>query len=103
MRESFRPATWSLAGISNAIGCRAYGSVGSPPTTSKRLWIWVAAGSAHRDLGQADGRHLRGLAVLAEWSGVPKAFDARPWGGDVLMLHPRDGDYSRVAVPRLGR
>ena len=25
------------------------------------LWIWVATGSAHRDLGAADGRHLRDL------------------------------------------
>lgn len=58
------------------------------------LWIWVATGSAHRDLGAADGRHLRELADLAEWSRVPKAFDPRPWGGNVLMLHPQDGDYS---------
>ncbi len=57
------------------------------------LWIWVAGGSAHRDLGHADGRHLRDVA-FTEWHEAPKAFDPRPWGGDVLMLHPRVGDYS---------
>jgi hypothetical protein len=57
------------------------------------LWIWVASGSAHRDLGHADGRHLRDVP-FTEWHVAPKAFDPRPWGGDVLMLHPRDGDYS---------
>lgn len=56
-------------------------------------WMWVAAGSAHRDLGHADGRHLRGVPFLA-WRDAPKAFDERPWSGDVLMMHPREGDYS---------
>ena len=58
------------------------------------LWIWVATGSAFRDLATADGRHLRELSGLAEWSAAPKAFDARLWGGDALMLHPCEGDYS---------
>jgi hypothetical protein len=58
------------------------------------LWMWVASGSAHRDLGAADGRHLRDITDFTQWRGTPKAFDERPWGGDVLMLHPHEGDYS---------
>jgi hypothetical protein len=58
------------------------------------LWIWVASGSAHRDLGAADGRHIRDIPTLAEWSRVPKAYDERPWLGDTLMLHPSDGEFS---------
>jgi protein associated with RNAse G/E len=58
------------------------------------LWMWVPNGSAYRDLGTADGRHLRQLSGLAEWQSVSKAFDERPWGGNALMLHPHEGDYS---------
>ena len=57
------------------------------------LWMWVGSGSAYGDLGHADGRHLRDM-LFTDWPTAPKAFDRRPWGGDVLMLHPRDGDYS---------
>lgn len=57
------------------------------------LWIWVGSGSAYRDLGTADGRHLREVD-FAEWRDVPKAFDERPWRGEVLMFHPLAGDYS---------
>jgi hypothetical protein len=56
-------------------------------------WLWVPAGSAHRDLGHADGRHLRKVP-FPEWPAAPKAYDERPWGSDVLMMHPRFGDYS---------
>ena len=56
-------------------------------------WLWVESGSAHRDLGSADGRHLRQID-FAEWPTIAKAFDERPWGGRVLMFHPREGDYS---------
>jgi hypothetical protein len=59
----------------------------------RATWVWVASGSAHRDLGHADGRHLRGVP-FAEWGAAPKAFDERRWGGFVLMMHPREGDYS---------
>jgi hypothetical protein len=57
------------------------------------LWLWVASGSAHRDLGHADGRHMRDVP-FREWSSAPKGYDTRPWRGEVLMLHPRVGDYS---------
>lgn len=57
-------------------------------------WMWVAKGTVHRDLGHADGRHLRQVP-FADWPSVPKAYDERPWSGtDTLMLHPRTGDYS---------
>jgi len=59
----------------------------------RATWIWVASGSAYRDLGAADGRHLRALD-FAEWGTIDKAFDTSPWRGEVLMLHPREGDYS---------
>jgi len=59
----------------------------------RATWVWVATGSAHRDLGHLDGRHIRDLP-FTEWPTAPKAFDERPWGGDVLMMHPREGDYS---------
>ncbi len=93
-RESFRPGDLVLRRhFQRDLLSRVW--VGRVAADDERgLWIWVATGSAHRDLGAADGRHLRELADLAEWSGVPKAFDPRPWGGDVLMLHPHDGDYS---------
>lgn len=58
------------------------------------LWIWVANQSVYRDLGTADGRHLRDIADFTEWRDIPKAYDEHPWGGDALMLHPREGDYS---------
>ncbi len=57
------------------------------------LWMWVANGSAYRELGTADGKHLREID-FASWLGVPKALDVRPWRGNVLMLHPREGHYS---------
>jgi hypothetical protein len=56
-------------------------------------WMWVASGSAYRDLGAADGRHLRQVNFL-EWPTMAKTFDERPWRGQVLMLHPREGEYS---------
>jgi len=58
------------------------------------LWMWVANRSVYRDIGAADGRHLRDIADFTEWRDVPKAYDEHPWGGDALMLHPHDGDYS---------
>jgi hypothetical protein len=57
------------------------------------LWLWVATGSAYRDLGTADGRHLR-LITFTDWPHVDKAWDETPWQGRMLMLHPREGDYS---------
>jgi protein associated with RNAse G/E len=60
---------------------------------ARATWIWVPAGSAHRDLGHADGRHLRQVP-FEEWPSVPKAYDQRPWSTDVLMMHPREGDFS---------
>jgi Protein of unknown function (DUF402) len=59
----------------------------------RALWIWTANGSAHRDLGHADGRHLREVS-FTDWPSAPKAFEARAWGGDVLMMHPCEGDVS---------
>lgn len=59
----------------------------------RATWMWVAPGSAYRDLGSADGRHLRQLD-FAQWPRIPKAYDETPWRGQVLMLHPREGDYS---------
>ena len=56
-------------------------------------WLWVESGSAHRDLGSADGRHIRQID-FTEWPTIAKAYDERPWGGRVLMFHPREGDYS---------
>jgi protein associated with RNAse G/E len=56
-------------------------------------WMWVASGSAYRDLGSADGRHLRALN-FADWPTTEKKFDETPWRGQALMLHPREGDYS---------
>lgn len=56
-------------------------------------WMWVASGSAYRDLGSADGHHLRDLD-FTQWPTMDKAFDETPWRGQVLMLHPRDGEYS---------
>src|SRR5215475_9706811 len=56
-------------------------------------WMWVEAGSPHRDLGSADGRHLRRID-FAEWPTIAKAYDERPWSARVLMFHPREGDYS---------
>ena len=58
------------------------------------LWLWVPSGGAYRDIGAADGRSIRDIPTLAEWSRVPKAFSDRPWQGDTLMFHPREGDYS---------
>jgi hypothetical protein len=58
------------------------------------LWIWSANGSAHCQRSTADGRDLRQLTGLAEWSSASKAFERRQWGGDALMLHPHEGDYS---------
>jgi hypothetical protein len=59
------------------------------------LWMWVGTGSAHRDLGHADGRHLRQIA-FTEWRGAPKAYNERAWHGNALMFHPHAGagDYS---------
>ncbi len=57
------------------------------------LWIWVPTGSAYGDLGTADGRHLREIDFTG-WPGMPKRFDTTPWRGSILMLHPREGDYS---------
>jgi Protein of unknown function (DUF402) len=57
------------------------------------LWLWVGTGSAHRDLGHADGRHMREVPFI-EWPDAPKGYDSRPWRGNVLMFHPREGDYS---------
>lgn len=56
-------------------------------------WMWVASGSAYRDLGSESGRHLRDIE-FAEWPVVAKAFDESPWSGQTLMLHPREGGYS---------
>ena len=56
-------------------------------------WMWVGPGSAHRDLGSADGRHLRQID-FHEWPTIAKTFDETPWRGQVLMFHPRQGDYS---------
>lgn len=57
------------------------------------LWLWVPPGAAYGDLGAADGRHLRDLD-FAEWPRIPKRFDTTPWRGRMLMLHPREGNYS---------
>jgi hypothetical protein len=59
----------------------------------RATWMWIASGSPHRDLGHADGRHMR-LVPFTAWAGAPKAFEERPWGGDVLMMHPREGEHS---------
>jgi hypothetical protein len=58
------------------------------------LWMWVPTGSVHRQLGTTDGRTLRHVGDLVEWSGASKAFGTEPWRGDALMLHPHTGDFS---------
>ncbi len=51
------------------------------------LWLWVASGSAFRDIGAADGRAFREVP-FAEWGRTAKTARELIWVGDVLMLHP---------------
>jgi hypothetical protein len=57
------------------------------------LWLWVASGSAFRDVAAADGRLFREVP-FGEWGRTAKAMRELRWGGDMLMLHPRTGAYS---------
>lgn len=57
------------------------------------LWLWVATGSAFRDIGAADGRPFREVP-FGEWGRTDKALRELTWNGDMLMLHPRVGAYS---------
>jgi hypothetical protein len=51
------------------------------------LWLWVADGSAFRDIAAADGREFRAVP-FAEWPGTAKILRELRWRGDVLMFHP---------------
>jgi hypothetical protein len=55
------------------------------------LWLWVASGSAFRDVGAADGRRFREVP-FGEWGRTAKAMRELHWGGDMLMFHPRCSD-----------
>ncbi len=57
------------------------------------LLIWIADGSAARDVGAADGRPFSEVP-FAEWESTPKALDPAPWRGDALMFHPPGAGYS---------
>lgn len=57
------------------------------------LWLWVASGSAYRDIGAADGRAFREVP-FREWGKTDKALRALTWNGDMLLLHPADGAHS---------
>jgi uncharacterized protein DUF402 len=57
------------------------------------LWLWVASGSAFRDVGAADGRLFREVP-FGEWGRTARAMRELHWGGDMLMLHPTSGSYS---------
>src|SRR5262245_21109588 len=57
------------------------------------VWLWVAAGSAFRDVGAADGRRFREVP-FAEWGRTARAMRELHWSGDMLMLHPPTGAYS---------
>ena len=57
------------------------------------LWLWVADGSALRDIGAADGRLFREVP-FGEWGRTAKAMREVHWSSDMLVLHPRAGAYS---------
>jgi hypothetical protein len=57
------------------------------------LWLWVASGSAFRDIGAADGRAFRAVP-FAEWLETPKMLHELTWSGDVLMFHPSGEAHS---------
>src|SRR5215475_6924419 len=55
------------------------------------LWLWVADGSALRDIGAADGRLFRQVP-FGEWGRTAKAMREVHWSSDMLVLHPRTVD-----------
>jgi Protein of unknown function (DUF402) len=63
------------------------------------LWLWVADGSALRDIGAADGRRFRDVP-FGEWGRTAKAMREVQWSTDMLMLHPRTGADGRAAGSR---
>lgn len=57
------------------------------------LWLWIASGSAYRDIAAADGRDFRDVP-FGEWPRTAKVMRELTWRGDMLALHPRAGAYS---------
>jgi protein associated with RNAse G/E len=57
------------------------------------LWIWVSDGSAHRDIGAADGRRFRDVP-FGEWGRTGKRLREELWRGNTLMFHPPGEAYS---------
>jgi hypothetical protein len=57
------------------------------------LWLWIAGGSLYRDVCAEDGRPFRQVP-FPEWGRTPKRLAELTWAGDMLVLHPREGDHS---------
>jgi hypothetical protein len=60
---------------------------------ARGVWLWVADGSAFRDVGAADGRRFRDVP-FADWGRTARTMRELHWSSDVLMLHPPTGAYS---------
>jgi hypothetical protein len=57
------------------------------------LLLWIADGSAYRDIGAADGRRFREVP-FGEWATTPKALRPLTWRGDLLILHSPGDPWS---------
>jgi hypothetical protein len=57
------------------------------------LWLWIASGSAYRNIAAADGRDFRQVP-FDEWGRTDKVLRELTWRGDMLVFHPTGQAHS---------